>query len=57
MAVTKMVGDMTLAVDKVFVDVMLTLSGGIEILSECYYARGGYLTLYDPGSLINFIRQ
>lgn len=46
------VGEITVAVDGDFVDVTLTATGGIVILSERYYAHGGYVTLYDLGSLI-----
>jgi hypothetical protein len=46
------VGEITVAVDGDFVDVSLTATGGIVILSERYYAHGGYVTLYDLGSLI-----
>lgn len=46
------VGELTVAVDGDFVDVTLTATGGIVILSERYYPYGGYVTLYDLGSLI-----
>ena len=46
------VGEIQVAVDGDFVDVTLTATGGIVILSERYYAYGGYVTLYDLGSLI-----
>lgn len=46
------VGEIIVAVDGDFVDVTLTASGGVAILSERYYAFGGYVTLYDLGSLI-----
>lgn len=46
------VGEITVAVDGDFVDVSLTATGGIVILSERYYAHGGYVTLFDLGSLI-----
>lgn len=46
------VGEITVAVEGEYVDVTLTATGGIVILSERYYAHGGYVTLYDLGSLI-----
>lgn len=46
------VGEITVAVDGDFVDVTLTATGGIVILSERYYPYGGYVTFYDLGSLI-----
>ena len=46
------VGEITVAVDGTYVDVTLTATGGTVILSERYYAYGGYVTLYDLGSLI-----
>lgn len=46
------VGELQVEVDGDFVDVTLTATGGIVILSERYYAHGGYVTLYDLGSLI-----
>lgn len=46
------VGEITVAVEGEDVDVTLTATGGIVILSERYYAHGGNLTLYDLGSLI-----
>lgn len=46
------VGEITVAVEGEYVDVMLTATGGIVIRSERYYACGGYVTLYDLGSLI-----
>lgn len=46
------VGEIQVAVDGDFVDVTLTATGGIVILSERYYAYGGYVMLYDLGSLI-----
>ena len=46
------VGEITVAVEGEYVDVTLTATGGIVIRSERYYAYGGYVTLYDLGSLI-----
>ena len=46
------VGEITVAVEGEYVDVTLTATGGIVILSERYYAHGGNVTLYDLGSLI-----
>lgn len=46
------VGEITVAVEGEYVDVTLTATGGIVILSERYYAHGGYVTLNDLGSLI-----
>lgn len=50
--ISSAVGELTVAVDGDSVDVTLTAPGGIVILSERYYPYGGYVTLYDLGSLI-----
>ena len=46
------VGELQVEVDGDFVDVTLTATTGGVLLSERYYAYGGYVTLYDLGSLI-----
>lgn len=46
------IGDISIAADGDFVDVTLTATGGSVILSERYYAYGGYVTLCDLSSII-----
>lgn len=46
------IGNVGIQVDGTFVDVTLTATAGRVILSERYYAYGGYVTLYDLASLI-----
>lgn len=46
------IGNIGVDVDGSYVDVTLTAPGGIVVLTERYYAYGGYVTLYDLASLI-----
>lgn len=55
--ISSAIGDIGIDVDGDFVDVSLTASGGIVILSERYYAHGGSITLFDIASLIESYMQ
>ena len=46
------VGSIDIDVDGEYVDVALTATGGVTVLSERYYAYGGRVTLFDLASLI-----
>ena len=46
------IGEVGIEVEGSYVDVRLTATGGITILSERYYAYGGRVTLYDLASLM-----
>ena len=46
------IGSIDIEVDGEYVDVALTATGGIVVLTERYYAYGGRVTLYDIASLI-----
>lgn len=50
--ISSALGDVGIQVDGTYCDVTLTATAGIVILSERYYAYGGYVTLYDLASLI-----